>query len=62
MTPTVTLLDLVAAVADCAKSEAEVVATVAHLVNSGRVRLGGNFCGAQIDLRPAGHFQSRASA
>jgi hypothetical protein len=62
MTPSVTLLDLVTAVADCATSEEEVVATVAHLVNSGRVRLGGNFCGAQIDLRSAERFEGRASA
>jgi uncharacterized membrane protein len=43
-----TMLDLVHAVSLSAKDEAEVVATVAHLVNSGRVRLCGNFAGAKI--------------
>ena len=50
MVPTVTLRDLVAAVSEFAHSEAEVVATVAHMVNSGLVRLRGNFAGANIDL------------
>ncbi len=50
MTRTITLLDLVNAVASYASSDAEVVATIAHLVNSGAVRLGGNFRGAMIDL------------
>ena len=45
---TITLLDLVAAVADQAESEAEVIATVSHLINSGRVRLVGNFRGADV--------------
>jgi len=31
----------------------EVVATVAYLINSGRVRLCGTFAGAKITLRPA---------
>ena len=31
----------------------EVVATVAYLVNSGRVRLCGTFAGAKIALRPS---------
>ena len=46
-----TLLDLVNAVSVYAWSEAEVIATVACLVNSGRVRLCGNFKGARFDLR-----------
>jgi hypothetical protein len=46
----VTLLDLVTAVARCARSDAEVVATVVHLVNSGKVRLCGTFKGARIDV------------
>ena len=52
-----TLLDLVNAVSVHAGSEAEVIATVVHLVNSGRVRLCGNFRGARFDLRKlaAGH-------
>jgi hypothetical protein len=46
----VTLLDLVTAVAMSARTDAEVVATVVYLVNSGRVRLCGNFKGARFDL------------
>jgi len=45
-----TLLELVKAVSDHARSEAEVIATVAYLVNSGRVRLCGNFKDARFDL------------
>ena len=45
-----TLLDLVNAVSVQAGSEAEVIATVVHLVNSGRVRLCGNFKDARFDL------------
>jgi hypothetical protein len=45
-----TLLELVNAVSDCARTEAEVIATVVYLVNSGRVRLCGNFAGARFDL------------
>ena len=51
MTQNMTLLDLVNAVSDHAPSEAEVIATVVYLVNSGRVRLCGNFKGARFDLR-----------
>ncbi len=51
-----TMLDLVRAVSECADSEAEVVATIAHLVNSGRVRLCGNFRGARIDLGAASEW------
>jgi hypothetical protein len=40
---TLTLLDLVAAVADSSQNEEEVVATVQHLIESGRVTLVGNF-------------------
>jgi hypothetical protein len=50
MTTTTTLLDLVSAVSAHARSDAEVVATVVHLVNSGAVRLNGNFRGARFDL------------
>ena len=45
-----TLLDLVYSVSLYAKTEAEVVATVAYLVNSGRVQLCGNFAGAKISF------------
>ena len=51
MAQNMTLLDLVKAVSDDAPSEAEVIATVVYLVNSGRVRLCGNFRGARFDLR-----------
>ena len=46
----VTLLDLVTEVTKHARSDKEVIATVAYLVNSGRVRLCGNFKGARFDL------------
>jgi hypothetical protein len=36
---------------DQTRSEAEVIATVVYLVNSGRVRLCGNFKGARFDVR-----------
>ena len=51
MAQKMTLLDLVKAVSDHARSEAEVIATVVYLVNSGQVRLCGNFKGARFDLR-----------
>jgi hypothetical protein len=55
-TTTMTLLDLVTTVWKFAKTDDEVVATIVYLVNSGTVRLGGNFRGARFDLgefRPA---------
>ncbi|TMB18009.1 MAG: hypothetical protein E6J71_13430 [Deltaproteobacteria bacterium] len=50
MTRYITLLDLVNAVSTHARTEADVVATVVHLVNSGTVRLCGTFKGARFDL------------
>ena len=50
MARNVTLLDLVSAVTEYARSDKEVIATVAYMVNSGRVRLCGNFKGARFDL------------
>ncbi len=50
MVPNVTLLDLVNAVAEHARSEAEVIATIVSMVNHGHVRLGGTFKGARFDL------------
>lgn len=50
MTPNVTLLDLVNAVAEYARSEAEIVATIVCMVNQGHVRLCGTFKGARFDL------------
>ena len=48
---TLTLLDLVAAVADAANSEDEVVAAVHHLIDSGRVTLVGNFRSRDVGRR-----------
>jgi len=45
-----TLLDLIQCVNQFAKTDDEVVATVAHLINSGYVRLCGNFAGAKISF------------
>jgi len=45
-----TLLNLVRTVSRFAESDDEVTATVAYLVNSGKVQLCGNFAGAKIDL------------
>ena len=50
MTPSITLLDLVTEVTEYAHSDEELIATVAYMVNSGRVRLCGNFKGAHFDL------------
>ena len=50
MAPNITLLDLVNAVAEHARSDAEVVATVVWMVNQGHVRLRGTFKGARFDL------------
>jgi hypothetical protein len=47
-----TFLDLVQAVSDYATSDAEIVATVVYLINSGKVQLCGNFAGARITLSP----------
>jgi hypothetical protein len=45
-----TLLDLIQAVQEVAANEQETVATVVDLINSGQVRLCGDFAGATIDL------------
>ena len=44
------MLNVVQAVSECTASDDEAVATVAHLINSGRVLLCGTFAGARIDL------------
>ena len=54
MARNVTLLDLVSTVAKYARSDKEVIATVAYMVNGGRVRLCGNFKGARFDLDALG--------
>ena len=43
-----TLLDLVTAVAEFARSDAEVVAVVEHLIGTGQVVLVGDFCGPHL--------------
>ncbi len=48
---TLTLLDLVAAVADEAATDEEVVATIQHLIETGKVNLVGNFCSGDVDRR-----------
>jgi len=45
-----TLLDLVQTLNQIIEDDQEVVAMAASLVNSGRVRLCGNFAGAKINL------------
>jgi hypothetical protein len=50
MTRNVTLLDLVNAVNAHARTEAELIATIVWMVNTGHVRLCGNFKGARFDL------------
>jgi hypothetical protein len=47
----ITLLDLVNAVAEYSRSEAELIATVVYMVNEGHVRLCGTFKGSRFDLR-----------
>ena len=44
-----TLLELVTAICETTEDDQEVVSTVLHLLDSGRVRLGGNFRGAPVD-------------
>jgi len=46
----ITLLDLVNAVAEYSRSEAELIATVVYMVNGGHVRLCGTFKGSRFDL------------
>jgi len=58
-TVTTTLLELVHSINAYAANDREVVATVAYLVNSGRVRLGGTFAGATIQLPPTRRTRAR---
>jgi len=46
----VTMLELVTAVTEHARTEGEAIATIVHMINSGAVRLCGTFSGARIDL------------
>ncbi|MEX2205089.1 MAG: hypothetical protein WEF50_02570 [Myxococcota bacterium] len=50
---TLTLLDLVSAIADEAETDEEVVATIQHLIETGRVTLVGNFRSNDIERRKA---------
>ncbi len=45
-----TLLELVAAVAEQAESDGEILSVVADLINSGKVKLVGNFRGADVKV------------
>ena len=45
-----TLLELVRVVQDTCRSDAEVIAVITHMVNTGRIVLGGNFAQQHIDL------------
>ncbi len=44
-----TLLELIQAIAEETDDDREIVATVLHLLHSGRVRLAGNFRGRRIE-------------
>jgi len=44
----ITLMELVSAVAETAETDAEVIAVVADLINTGRVQLVGSFLGADV--------------
>jgi hypothetical protein len=48
-----TLLELIQLISESTRTDDEVVATVAYLINSGRVRLCGTFAGAKVALRPS---------
>ena len=50
MSRRMTLLELVQAIQDHTRSDNEVVAVVAYLINSGRVTLRGIFAGRQVSL------------
>lgn len=45
-----TLLDLVTTMTEITEDESEVLATVTHLVNTGKVVLRGNFAGRTIPI------------
>jgi hypothetical protein len=46
----VTMLELVTAVIEHTRTDDEAISIIAHMVNSGAVRLCGTFSGARIDL------------
>jgi len=47
---TYTLLDVINAVSEFAETNEELVATVTHLVNSGKVKLCGDFAGSRVEI------------
>jgi hypothetical protein len=51
--PTRTFSDLVNRIGDSCRSEAEVAAVVAQLVNSGRIRFDGQAAGKRVIVRPS---------
>ena len=56
-----TMLDVIEAVADVVQTERELIATVVYLVNSGQVRLCGNFAGARFTYDDLGDFSVAAA-
>ena len=52
-----TLLDVINAVGEYAKTPDELKAVVVHLVNSGKVKLGGELAGCRIDFGPDGALE-----
>lgn len=62
MAPSVTMEDLVSAVSADAATDAEVVATVVHMVNAGIVRLEGKLRGARFDLRTLPRLEKVAAS
>ena len=61
MTRDTTMLDLVTTLSKSALTEAEVIATVVHLVNSGAVRLCGNFREARFALDGMAETRARVA-
>ncbi|NOT57646.1 MAG: hypothetical protein HOP18_23825 [Deltaproteobacteria bacterium] len=51
--PTYTLGDIMNRIGDSYRSDSEVVATVAQLLNSGRLRLNGQLAGRRVVVRPS---------
>ena len=60
--PTSTLLNLVRTVNTCTDNDQEVVATVTYLINSGKVRLGGIFRRARINLSHLDNMVQQSSS
>lgn len=56
-----TLLDVINAVDEFADTDVELLATVAHLVNSGKIRLCGELAGSRIEIVKADSSQLGAA-